>query len=68
MCFTMFPNVHEIKNCSERTDPIHRAQYRHTGLSDYLIPCRYQNTCYKKSSPEHRMVYSHGEELPTIKS
>jgi hypothetical protein len=24
------------KDCSEKTDPIHRAKYRHTGLPDYL--------------------------------
>jgi uncharacterized protein (TIGR02452 family) len=62
------PKCIQDKNCSEKTDPIHRAQYRHTGLSDYLIPCRYQDICYKKSSEQHLMMYSHGEELPTIKS
>jgi hypothetical protein len=55
------------KDCSKKTDPVHRAQYRHTGLPDYLIPCRHQDTCNDKSS-EHRMMYSHGEELPSIKS
>jgi hypothetical protein len=55
------------KGCSEKTDPVHRAKYRHTGLPDYLFPCRNQDTCYD-TSPEHRMKYFHGEELPSIKS
>lgn len=55
------------KGCSKRTDPVHRAQYHHTGLPDYLIPCRYQDICYNSTS-EHRIRYSHGEEIPSIKS
>jgi uncharacterized protein (TIGR02452 family) len=55
------------KDCRERTNPVHRAKYRHTGLPDYLLPCRYQDNCYDKSS-EHRLKYFHGEELPSIKS
>ncbi|CAF4227055.1 unnamed protein product, partial [Rotaria sordida] len=30
------------KNCSNKSDPVHRANYRHTNLPDYLIPCRRQ--------------------------
>jgi hypothetical protein len=55
------------KDCSKKTDPVHRATYRHTGLPDYLCPCRYQDTCYEKS-PEHRIRFFHGEELPLVKS
>ena len=61
------PRCSEDKDCRERTDPIHRAKYRHTNLPDYLFPCRNQEGCYDKS-PEHRIKYSHGEELPLIKS
>ncbi|CAF1010364.1 unnamed protein product [Rotaria sordida] len=52
-------------NCSERTNPVHRAKYRHTDLPDYLIPCRYQEECYDRSK-QHRMKFFHGEELPKI--
>jgi hypothetical protein len=55
------------RDCSEQTDPVHRAKFRHTNLPDYLIPCRFQEGCYNKSS-EHRIKYFHGEELPSIKS
>ena len=61
------PKCSDDKNCAKLTDPIHRAEYRHTNLSDYLVPCRHQEGCYDKSS-EHRKKYSHGEELPSIKS
>ncbi|CAF0757815.1 unnamed protein product [Adineta steineri] len=54
------------RDCNEKTNPIHRAQYRHQGLSDFLIPCRYQDDCYIKSE-EHRLKYFHGEEIPLIK-
>ncbi|CAF5062388.1 unnamed protein product [Rotaria sp. Silwood1] len=55
-----------MKNCSQLIDPVHRAQYRHSNLPDYLIPCRYQDNCYEKS-PSHRKKYFHGETLPSIK-
>jgi hypothetical protein len=55
------------RDCSEQTDPVHRAKYRHTNLPDYLFPCRHQEGCYDKSS-DHRIKYFHGEELPSIKS
>ena len=55
------------KDCHERINPIHRAQYRHSGLSDFLIPCCYQNSC-KDKSPEHHMKYFHGEKIPSFKS
>ena len=55
------------KHCSKLTDPVHRAQYRHTDLPDYLFPCRYQDSCYDTST-NHRTRYFHGEPLPSIKS
>ncbi|CAF1302379.1 unnamed protein product [Rotaria sp. Silwood1] len=61
------PKCSEDENCSQLIDPVHRAQYRHSNLPDYLIPCRYQDNCYEKS-PSHRKKYFHGETLPSIKS
>ncbi|CAF1261786.1 unnamed protein product [Adineta steineri] len=54
------------RDCNEKSNPIHRAQYRHTGLPDFLLPCRHQDCCYDKSD-EHRSKYFHGEEIPSIK-
>ncbi|CAF1560009.1 unnamed protein product, partial [Adineta ricciae] len=48
------------KNCKDLSDPFHRANYRHTGYPDYLIPCRDQQRCHDKTA-EHRIRYSHGE-------
>jgi hypothetical protein len=42
---------------------VHRAQYRHSELSDYLVPCRNQRDCPCKTN-EHRIMYSHGEQVP----
>ncbi|CAF1005405.1 unnamed protein product [Rotaria sordida] len=56
----------EDRSCSERSNPVHRAKYRHSGLPDYLLPCRFQETCYDKT-PDHRMKYFHGEKIPLIK-
>jgi uncharacterized protein (TIGR02452 family) len=54
------------KTCKELCDPIHRAQYCHTGLPFFLIPCRRQKDC-NDNSEGHRKKYSHGEEgLDTI--
>ncbi|CAF3876655.1 unnamed protein product [Rotaria sp. Silwood1] len=50
------------KNCNKLTDPIHRAEYRHTNLPDFLVPCRLQKKCTDKSN-EHRIKYSHGEKV-----
>ena len=50
------------KKCNQLSDPIHRAEYRHTDLPDFLVPCRYQAQCHDKS-PEHRITYSHGEQV-----
>lgn len=50
------------KKCNQVTDPLHRAEYRHTDLSDFLIPCRYQASC-NNDSHQHRIEYSHGERV-----
>ncbi|CAF3692663.1 unnamed protein product [Rotaria socialis] len=60
------PKCLEDKSCSERTNPVHRAEYRHSGLPDYLIPCHFQDTCYDKT-PDHRLKFFHGEEIPRIR-
>jgi hypothetical protein len=54
-------------NCSQIGDPVHRCSYRHTGLSDYLFPCRDQQRC-RNSTLEHRKKYFHGEKItrPTV--
>ncbi|CAF3121371.1 unnamed protein product [Rotaria sp. Silwood2] len=51
------------KTCKEKRDPIHRAQYRHSDLPDFLIPCRDQHRC-KDQSSKHCIKYSHGEKVP----
>jgi hypothetical protein len=61
------PKCTQDRDCSEKTNPVHRAQYRHTGLPDYLFPCRHQENCYDKSN-EHRQKFFHGEEIPSINS
>jgi hypothetical protein len=58
---------HKVSKCSERGDPMHRAEYLHTKLPDYLIPCRRQNDCPDKSI-DHRIRYFHGETIPSFKS
>ncbi len=49
-------------NCTKLNDPVHRCSFRHTGLPDYLYPCRYQQEC-RNSSFEHRTKYFHGEKI-----
>ncbi|CAF1360520.1 unnamed protein product, partial [Rotaria sp. Silwood1] len=48
------------RNCKDLCNPIHRAQYRHTGWPDFLIPCRDQQKC-RNQLDQHRIKYSHGE-------
>ncbi|UJR07462.1 hypothetical protein I4U23_011751 [Adineta vaga] len=60
------PKCSKDSSCSKLTDPIHRAEYRHTGKPDYLYPCRDQETC-SNNSTEHRIKYFHGEEIPSFK-
>jgi hypothetical protein len=59
------PKCSAGQDCTKLTDPVHRAKYRHENLSDYLIPCRFQERCHDKTT-EHRRRYFHGEELPSI--
>ena len=61
------PHCPEDTNCLELTNPVHRAQYRHTNLPDYLHLCHHGRFC-RINSPEHRVKYFHDEELPSIKS
>lgn len=57
------PNCDQDTKCSQLADPLHRAQYRHSNLPDYLVPCKYQQGCKTKTA-EHRIKYSHGEKIP----
>jgi hypothetical protein len=57
------PRCKADKTCRHRTNPMHRAQYRHSELSDYLVPCRNQRGCNIKTD-EHLIMYSHGEQVP----
>ena len=61
------PQCPDDRDCMDKTDPVHRAKYRHAGLPDYLFPCRRQEACYDRSV-EHRIKFSHGEEIPSFKS
>ena len=58
------PMCSNDEKCTKRGDPIHRAQYRHTNLPDYLIPCRFQEKCKIISKEDHRIKYFHGEKVP----
>ncbi|CAF1541060.1 unnamed protein product [Rotaria sp. Silwood1] len=60
----VIPCVHD-KSCKRLDDPVHRASYRHTGLPDFLVPCRDQKAC-RNQTGEHRMKYSHGENIERI--
>ncbi|CAF4897659.1 unnamed protein product, partial [Rotaria socialis] len=54
------PRCDSDRNCKDLCNPIHRAEYRHTGRPDFLIPCRNQEKCRNRSD-DHRIKYSHGE-------
>ena len=56
------PQCRADGKCEKVTDPYHRAQYRHTDLPDFLIPCRDQSKCQNKSI-DHLKQYSHGEQV-----
>jgi hypothetical protein len=53
-------NCSKGQSCKELDNPAHRAKYRHIGMPDFLISCRYQQQCHDKSY-EHCSKYSHGE-------
>ena len=59
------PQCQWDRNCSELTNPLHRAEFRHTNFPDFLIPCRNHPNCTNKSN-EHRIKYSHGETIPSL--
>ncbi|CAF0934714.1 unnamed protein product [Adineta ricciae] len=61
------PRCSYDRDCKKLNDPYHRAAYRHTGRPDFLQPCRYQKGCRDKTY-DHRMKYSHGEEVFTKSS
>ena len=54
------PMCRSNQHCAELTDPVHRAQFRHTDRPDFLIPCPQQSAC-TDGSPQHRIRFSHGE-------
>jgi len=45
--------------CSKLKDPIHRAQYHHPGMRDYMIKCRYGSACRDKGDLTHDHKYFH---------
>ncbi|CAF1530098.1 unnamed protein product, partial [Adineta ricciae] len=61
------PRCTDDRDCRKKADPVHRAQYRHRGLPDFLMPCQYQELCYHQKSDEHCLKYFHGEEIPSFK-
>ncbi|CAF1047732.1 unnamed protein product [Rotaria sordida] len=58
------PMCDKDEKCEKLIDPFHRAAFRHSKLSDYLIPCRDQRDCTIKTK-EHLIMYSHGENVPS---
>jgi hypothetical protein len=48
--------------CSKKSDPLHRATYRHTDMPDFLKPCPRRENCQNKSI-NHRTKFSHGEQV-----
>ena len=56
------PQCNLDKQCDKLHDPVHRASYRHTGLPDFLVPCRNQSKCQDRSR-DHQKKYSHGEQV-----
>lgn len=52
----------KYEKCRKLGDPMHRSKFLHMNLPYFLIPCRDQPKC-SNSSEEHRIKYSHGEEV-----
>jgi hypothetical protein len=46
------------EKCTKLTNPEHRCTYRHEGLPDFLVPCRYKEQCTDRST-EHLTKYGH---------
>ncbi|CAF2547621.1 unnamed protein product [Rotaria sp. Silwood2] len=72
LCQNLEPHlIHELhpvsacpfdQNCKRLGDAYHRAEYLHSGLPYFLIPCRYQGQC-RDNTEKHRIKYSHGEKV-----
>lgn len=45
--------------CMRLTDPVHRFQYFHKGLADFLLPCWDGQGCNKINDPTHCVEYFH---------
>ena len=52
------PCKYGSENCTKLTDSEHRRTYRHEGLPDFLVPCKYKEQC-KDRSTEHLTKYRH---------
>ena len=46
-------------NCPQLTDPFHRSRFHHTGMPDFLKPCKSGFFCPLKSDPEHMKMFQH---------
>ena len=49
---------HGSDHCTQLTNPEHRRNYRHEGLPDFLIPCRFRDQCRDRSN-EHLKKFEH---------
>lgn len=52
------PCKYGSENCTKLTNPEHRRTYRHEGLPDFLVPCKYNDQCRDRST-EHLIKYEH---------
>ncbi len=52
------PCKYGSEHCNKITDPEHRQNYRHEGLSDFLLPCKYKDQCRDRST-EHLKNFGH---------
>ena len=59
----LVPNCAQDEDCPQLDDPLHRAQFRHSELPDYLVPCRSKQNC-TITTKEHKIKYSHRETVP----
>lgn len=46
--------------CLSLNDPLHRAQYHHKGLPDFVAHCGFGRNCTLISNPEHCNSFQHG--------
>jgi hypothetical protein len=52
------PCKYGSEQCNQITDPEHRRNYRHEGLPDFLMPCKYKDQCRDRST-DHLKKYKH---------